>query len=129
MAKFNATDSLLVRAMDYAVARSQALTANIANANTPGYKRVDVSFATHLNEADRLPLTRSHEAHLAGQREAASIKYVQEGSTTMRNDDNNVDLEREMAFLVKTSMFYDAVLDQYNRRLACLRAAINEGRR
>jgi flagellar basal-body rod protein FlgB len=50
MAMFNATDGLLVRAMDYAAARSRALTANIANANTPGYKRVDVSFATHLRE-------------------------------------------------------------------------------
>ncbi|MGI6559150.1 MAG: flagellar basal body rod protein FlgB [Limnochordia bacterium] len=129
MASFDATEGLLVRAMDYAAARSRALAANIANANTPGYKRVDVSFATHLSEAKRLPLARSHEAHLAGRRETASIEYVQEGGTTMRNDGNNVDLEREMAFLVNTSMFYNAVLDQYNRRLASLRAAINEGRR
>ncbi|NLN15987.1 MAG: flagellar basal body rod protein FlgB [Firmicutes bacterium] len=129
MAMFNATDGLLVRAMDYAAARSRALTANIANANTPGYKRVDVSFATHLREAERLPLARSHQAHLPGRRETAAIQYVQEGETSMRNDGNNVDLEREMAFLVQTSMFYDAVLDQYNRRLASLRAAINEGRR
>lgn len=44
------TIDITTLAMDGLAARHKALTANIANANTPGYKRVDVSFEGKLRD-------------------------------------------------------------------------------
>lgn len=125
---FGPTDNLLIKAMDYAQRRSKALTANIANSNTPGYKRIDVSFPDLLERGGRIPLARTNGRHLAGSREQEP-QVVTDKTSSMRNDGNNVDLEREMAELTQTSMFFDGVAEIYTRRLAALRSVVQDGRR
>ena len=48
MGPFDVTQALLERAMSGASLRQTALSNNIANANTAGYKRSDVDFASTL---------------------------------------------------------------------------------
>ena len=47
----NSTIDLLGRALDFGSARLQAVSGNLSNVNTPGFKRQDVSFGTLLAQA------------------------------------------------------------------------------
>ena len=47
----NSTINTLVSALDFGSARVEAISNNLSNYNTPGYKRKDVSFAKILEEA------------------------------------------------------------------------------
>lgn len=51
-----------------------------------------------------------------------------DGSTVMRNDGNNVDIEREAAQLAKDTILYNALVQQLNARYTALRSVIREGR-
>ena len=48
---FDTTQNALEAAISGAAQRQQALAANLANANTPGYQRVDVDFHSSLSAA------------------------------------------------------------------------------
>jgi flagellar basal-body rod protein FlgB len=47
----------------------------------------------------------------------------------MRNDGNNVDLERERVYLMENQLYYDSLIDAVSRKLGQLRSVIGEGRR
>ena len=51
-----------------------------------------------------------------------------DNSTTMRNDDNNVDPEQELAKLTANAILYKALAEQINRKFGQLRMVVREGR-
>lgn len=124
---------VLEKALDTAVLRQRNIAHNIANINTPGYKRYEVRFEDKLKEAlelnPGLPLYRTHPLHLPSGRTDISPEVVKDDSTTMRTDGNNVDIDREMVELAQNSLNYYVAVQQLNTRLAMLRYVINEGRR
>lgn len=125
-------DRLLMHSLDAVALRQQHTANNIANANTPGYKRQTVRFedwlARSLGVNGRLPLSRTHPGHLGRRSEGSAPAVVTERSTSMRNDGNNVDVEREMAQLAQDTVLYSALAEQVGRRYAAVRTAI-DGRR
>ena len=130
------TESALRGALDAAGLRQRATAHNLANAETPGYRRFAVVFeellAARQQAAARrkVRLRQTHEAHLDGLPRAPLIPVVVRDTTTyVRNDGNNVDLERELALLSKNGLFYQATLRTLAARLGALRTAITEGRR
>lgn len=143
--QFLYTDGVLRRALGAHTMRLQAHAHNLANANTPGFKRFAVEFETALQrelqsttglagtaaEQGRLPLRTTHPRHLPmsvppGQ---AQPRWVRDEATHMRNDGNNVDPDREMAELARTQLTYQAltrvVADRYRR----LRSVLEQGGR
>lgn len=136
---FSITDRLLERALDGVSARQRVTAHNIANANTPGYKRYTLSFEAELKQAlegsrpTRLRGTITHPRHIPiGEprtRVDGPFTVRRDTTTTMRNDGNNVDIEAEMAQIIKDQVFYQALADLVSRRYAMLRDAITEGRR
>ncbi|MDI6895091.1 MAG: flagellar basal body rod protein FlgB [Bacillota bacterium] len=119
----------LERALEAAVRRNEALADNVANADTPGYKRQDVPFATELRRAgEKLALARTDPAHLPGPRPAAVTPVVRE-TTTGRPDGNNVDIEFELASLAENGLWYQTLIRQLGARFAMWRTAITEGRK
>jgi flagellar basal-body rod protein FlgB len=126
------TMSRLTRGLDAASLRQRVLAHNLANLNTPGFKRSTVSFAETLQQAGnqgRLPMARTHERHLQPGSAADEPRVVTEKQTARRIDGNNVDLEREMLELVDNQLRYNAYIQQVNSRLDSWRFVINEGRR
>lgn len=83
----------LVSAMRFRKLRSAALAANVTNADTPGYRRVDVTFAGALERA-ATALTRTDPRHLAsaGNQGVALV----EGPRGSRPDGNGVDRDQEL---------------------------------
>ena len=130
------TDRDLATALDAAALRQQAIAHNLANAETPMYRRFDVVYEEALSRQQqersrpKVPLLRTHPAHLAGPvRKPVEPVVVRDVTSTVRNDGNNVDIDREMAALAKNTLFYQTLTRLAGARFAALRTAISEGRR
>jgi flagellar basal-body rod protein FlgB len=96
--------------------RHRAISQNIANVNTPGYRRRDVSF----EEAVREILAAEAGEVLPGiQPEICEVEGL-----PSRADGNNVDIDREMGALGKNSLLYQTVAQVLASRLGTMRSAI-----
>ena len=112
-------------------ARFNAVTKNVANANTPGYARHNVSFEDQLREVmeqgNHLHMTVTDKSHIpsaplrVSDVHAADFKIMDE---RYRLDLNNVDPEREMAVLSETRMMYTAFMRIATSKLTTLRSVI-----
>lgn len=116
--------------MDGSVQRQKAISANIANVDTPGYKSIEVSFAEHLKNAIKHPgqaiqLRTSNRRHIQLPRSPGMTQItVTNSDTQLRNDGNNVDIDREIARLNSNEIYYDAVSRCLNDEFQLLRSVI-----
>lgn len=114
--------------------RQTVLSNNLANFNTPGFKRSDVQMQTGFSGAlarvQNPQLLRTNTRHLPGEfRPKQSFSVVQDHSNTMRNDGNNVDPDREKVLLLENQLYYESLIDAVSRKLGQIRSVIGEGRR
>lgn len=127
----NRTSKLLERAMDASMVRKQLINQNIANVNTPFYKRLDIDFAAALNDRinkDELEMVKTHPMHIANSQPGLGpIKITRETKTLSRYDTNNIDVEFEMAQDAQNSLFFQSVTQTWKKRMDGLKKAI-EGR-
>lgn len=125
--------SVLEQGLNAASLRHKVVSNNIANVNTPGFKKSEVVFEDLLQEQldeGRLPLTVTNGNHLGGISRRGSAPMVNTiNDTSFRTDGNNVDIDVEMANLAKNNIYYNALATQLNKYFASLKSAINEGRR
>jgi flagellar basal-body rod protein FlgB len=108
---------LLKNYLDVASLRQKVVAHNIANLNTPGYKRLIVSFEDKLKEAlnsEKLPLTVPLKQHLNKRPDWQQVSLSPERNytTTMRADANNVDLEQEMTLLTTNTICYNLAVQR-----------------
>jgi flagellar basal-body rod protein FlgB len=114
--------------------RHMAISANVANAETPGYKAVDVQFEPALqavlqkasNTGD-MPLIASQAGHLDGASTSASFSGGTDAfqvQTQYRMDGNGVDMDREMAYLAQTSQRFMALSQIEGKMYKSLRGLI-----
>lgn len=134
MALFGNTISLLHQALDLRLTRHQLLAANLANAETPGYRAVDLSFEQALRGAlgqGGLRLVGTHPRHLGMALPGAAPvpPQVIESTAEPGADGNSVDAEGEMVKLAENGIMYSAGAQLVSRTLGMLRYAIEEGRR
>ena len=120
----------LQQTLDAAAEKQRVYAHNLANVNTPRFKRREVVFAEELRRAGaELPLARTNKKHLARkQAEEKAYRVVNDTSSTMRTDGNNVDVDREMVLLAMNQLHYNAAADVLSRRFGLLRYVITEGR-
>ncbi len=109
--------------------RSTLLAANIANADTPGYKARDIDFRAALAKAaagsNRVALKTTHSSHLGGTPRAASSAELQYRMPTQPSlDGNTVDLQTERAEFIQNAVRYQSTLTFLSGRFKGLRAAI-----
>lgn len=127
---FAALDSVVMRALDAASLRQQVTADNIANVDTPGFRRSFVRFEDELQRAltgRQLQGYKTHARHIPVGRLRASevqLKVELDTSTTMRNDGNNVDIDREMALNAAAELQYAALVQATSARYAQLRSAM-----
>jgi flagellar basal-body rod protein FlgB len=127
------TTEVLAASMRGLQARNTALANNIANADTPGYKRVDVSFEAALADAVESDRSRMrHDSALPDMGGAGSADEVagfapavrSVDATTMRVDGSNVDPDDEMAQLSANQLAHQTVVSLLDKRFAQFRTAI-----
>jgi flagellar basal-body rod protein FlgB len=124
--------AILQQALSASALRHKVISNNIANVNTPGFKRSDVDFESLLNEAlnskGQLQMMRTNPRHMPMSENTLPAATVQvDDSTSMRTDGNNVDIDVEMANLAKNTIYYDAISQQLSTYFSDIKTAINGG--
>jgi len=109
-------NTVIGSAMRASIFRNEIISNNIANADTPGFKKSRVEFEGSLQKAlDNI--SRTGVKDLGG----VSMRAVtMHDSFNYRIDENNVDMETEMADLYQNAAKYDALVSMVtnnNRRL------------
>ena len=127
---FGKTD-LLERAIDASAIRNEVISHNIANVETPNYKRSKVSFEEYLSrEIGKYNLKgiRTSDRHMfIGDRDFNDAKiFVEKDNTafSMRLDGNNVDIESEMALLAENQIRYSMLVQSLNSRFGRLNTVL-----
>ena len=115
MPLFDNTQLALERAISGAALRQEVLANNLANAETPGFRRSDVDFQSTLAQAMK-----------SGSAEAIERTSFspQQDSTTMRADGNGVDIDVEAATMAKNGLTYEALISIAKARVGILEAAM-----
>lgn len=100
----------LDRYLSLLAARQQLTASNIANADTPGYKTRDIDFRAELSAASGQPAT------------------VEVRDLSVRNDGNNVSLDREARNLAENNLRFQIATQFLQGQIRLVRSAIQEGR-
>lgn len=103
--------NVLDKAMDASWLRNEAISNNIANANTPGYKRQDVNFETQLAKALRHSRYKTMDAKVADVKmnRLKPVAYTDYSGFSYRIDGNNVDPDTEGVYLAKNQVVYQGL--------------------
>lgn len=103
--------NVLDKAADAAWLRNDAISNNLSNVDTPGYKRQDVDFSSQLAKAlgnSRYTSMDSKVANLKTNR-LNPICYTDYASFSYRLDGNNVDVDTEGVYLAKNQITYQGL--------------------
>ncbi|PKM77656.1 MAG: flagellar basal body rod protein FlgB [Firmicutes bacterium HGW-Firmicutes-15] len=130
------TQIILNKAMDSASARTDVIANNIANVDTPGFKRSELIFEEKLNQIldsqantgnDKLRTTNKRHIQI-GQApmdlEGFEPEIRKLEDLSYRNDENNVDIDVENANMTKNKVFYDSMAQSMSNEIKLLRMAI-----
>lgn len=132
--------TVLEKALGASGLAQEVIAHNLANVETPGFKRSEVLFRERLAAAlaareaaqGALKGTRTNVRHLpigeAEPLEAVEPEVVVRAETSLRPDGNNVDLDAEMVKLSENEMLYESLAQLVRMKFAQLRTAITEGR-
>lgn len=118
------------KALDGTWDRQKAISSNIANVNTPNYKRKYTTFEEQLkNKIDdgRLKLTTTHEKHIGNKESEFSPKTLVDRADSHRIDGNNVNIDIESTNLAKNNIMYDAISRQLSGEFEKIKNVITEG--
>ncbi|MES2965343.1 MAG: flagellar basal body rod protein FlgB [Bdellovibrionota bacterium] len=133
---FDKTTRALGSSLQLRQTRNSAISANIANAETPGYQAKKVDFEDAMSRAlhmeDMKATTGSDPAHFAmGPGAISRIKadIYDNPDASVNNDGNTVDLEKEMTSLAENSIAYKAAVQLINKKMAALKYAATDGGR
>ena len=114
--------NVLKAAADASWTREEVLTNNIANVDTPNYKRQDVDFTTYLRSA--LSRTNGGSSSLKNRvnnlnyNDIAIKTYTDNSTLSYRLDGNNVDLSTENVELASEQINYNALIDSMNNEFS-----------
>ena len=111
---------VLKTAADASWAREEVLTNNIANVDTPNYKRQDVEFTTYLKSA----LSRSGGDSTSLTNRVNNINYTDNSTLSYRLDGNNVDLSTENVELASEQLNYNGLIDSMNNEFTRFKAVL-----
>ncbi|QMU99090.1 flagellar basal body rod protein FlgB [Borrelia sp. A-FGy1] len=117
MINFENSIDLTHRYLDVLSLRQAVISDNIANIDTPNFKRSKVTFEAELKraflneKANRLPLLKVDERHLDDVRELGYLdikpRRVLDYLSSFNNNGNNVNIDSEIKNLIQNQMMYN----------------------
>lgn len=133
--KITGKTAFLEKALNASWLRNEAINNNIANVNTPGYKRQVVKFEELLAEASTLPMAGTGDGNkkfipissqdLMNNMEPVSVV---DNNTRTRKDGSNVDADVEMAEMAKNTIKYNGLIQILSKEYSKIKTAISGGR-
>ena len=120
---------LLTSSADYSWKRNEVLNSNIANVDTPGYKRQDVSFESVLSAAvakgSSLSNNLTKTVRDINYNHVKPTVYTDNAELSYRIDGNNVDIDVEQIELASNQLYYAAVTDSMKMEFDRFKAALS----
>lgn len=107
--------TLISKALDGLSMRQLFSAQNIANANTPGYQSIEVTFEKSLKAAADKGISSIENV-----RPKTQLSQTSNGSAEMR-------LDMELAKASQTAMRYSALVEVLGRQMALARTVVNGG--
>lgn len=117
---------VLDKAMDASWLRNEAIGNNIANVDTPGYKRQDVEFESVLKKALGMSRYESMDDKVADIKvgDLRPRTYTDYANYSYRIDGNNVDIDNENAMLAENQLKYQGLLTSINQEFTNLQTVM-----
>ncbi len=128
---FDRLSQTLEHSMDFRLERGNMIAANLANVDTPDYTPVNLTFneqlASFLEGSNPPNIERTNANHLGAFEDAPRGEVEFDYFSLPNEDGNSVDLDHEMSKLAENQLLYRATTKVYNKRMALLKYAIQEG--
>lgn len=118
--------NVLETSLSAAATRQEVIANNIANVNTPNFKRKDVRFETELKHA----FSHSDESTVDARVRHLDLDalepevYTDYAELSYRYDGNNVDINNENAILAKEQIKYEGLMDSMNRDFSMIKSVL-----
>lgn len=113
-------------ALDGLSFRQQAISRNLANIDTPGYKAQTINFEETLkhllHKSDSLPLAITNGSHQLSVEQEVGFSLKARSGGSFRADENNVDVDVEMTDMSETGIQYQAVSQAISQKLLLLKS-------
>ncbi len=119
--RLNSNVDIFEKALDASWLRNEIISGNIANADTPMYKRKDVEFEKILADA----------VNSKNKKKLENVKpriVVKNDNLQTRIDENNVDIDVEMVEMVKNSIRYNTLISQVSHEFKRINIVLNNTR-
>ena len=124
----------LARSLDASSLRQRVIANNIANVDTPKFKKSFVEFESllqqELNSSSSIVGYRTNAKHfyIGASSQQILPQVVKDTHSVMNNNLNNVDIDSEMALMAKNQLTYNTEIQQVSHEIKQLRASITGGR-
>lgn len=113
------------RGLDVAWLRNNVISQNIANVDTPGYKRKVVQFEEFLSSEMKTGKISQGKSRFLSD----GVRIIEDpAESSYRSDGNNVDIENEMALLAANSLRYNTLIQRISGDFQKLKLVIRGGR-
>jgi flagellar basal-body rod protein FlgB len=116
--------NVLDKAADASWKRNEVISNNIANVDTPNYKRQDVQFESYLVEALAGGDSLDQSVENADLSTLSATTYTDNANLSYREDGNNVDIDTESANLAENQIRYYTLLDSMNQEFSRIRTVL-----
>ncbi len=122
--------NVLGASLDAASTRNDVISNNIANVNTPEYKRKDIDFETELKSAfAKAEGSRSIDTvdSRVKKLDYSSLEpqvYTDYAELSYRYDGNNVDIDTENSILAKNQIKYNGLMSLLNKDFDALKSVM-----
>lgn len=115
--------NVLDKSADAAWIRHEVISNNIANADTPGYKRQDVNFEGELRRALGNSRYKTVDARVSdlNLNRLKPRTYTDYSNFSYRVDRNNVDIDTENVMLASNQLKYNAIMTGVNQEFSNLK--------
>lgn len=100
------------KVLDATMMKFGAVVGNVTNADTPGYKRQEVSFEAQLEAEIEKKGTKNISA-----KNLRPVTYTDQSTLSYRLDGNNVDIDKEMSELAQVKLRYDTLIQRANAQI------------
>lgn len=115
--------NLLEKMLDVSAIKHKVIANNIANINTPGYKKMEVSFAEQLEK-----VIKDNSMNKFDSLQPKIVLSKEDANGTVRNDGNNVDMDKEVSSLMKNTLSYNIYTQLLAKKMESLKSAIENSR-
>ncbi|HID30818.1 MAG TPA: flagellar basal body rod protein FlgB [Desulfobacterales bacterium] len=113
---FDKNFTLLEQMLTLTANKQKVIAHNIANVDTPGYRRKELKFEDAL--------LRALEQDDVDALQRIQGVIVESDDPTLRNDGNNVDIDKEMAEMSQNTLVYRVYTELLNKKIGMLRLAM-----